>query len=1079
MPPEQPAEQNPTENDSSVLQYGTPLQRERMRILQEVKRELDQVSGHSECQSCRRPSDRLLRVSVRNSEFQCVVPVPVCSSCAEQPPFVLASIDLRWRLAVVAIAVAIVLAVASLWLLSAIAGAIAFGLAIFVPEPKRMSVQDRQIALGNFLGAIPHLRAMRTLEPDLVLTVSEKDPTVSLQDMAPAVLFENSLRFFEQVQFWISASELTRSEIHPQLLGLMIDRILTLIKQALSDSELNDETSIQVDFAVLPERTSKFELQAITDNSAPLTKTLIPELKNLPTVAVRWPVIFSCRRCKENGTHNLNRVSEPFQSWRGKPEWVAGGTYSEIAMRIFAVTPGDEFRAISADDITAWRKLGELPDSIVVDFADVLLSDDKRAEAAEVLETQILVSPDNALLKFRLALVLYQLDQVERAASICQQLVQWFPQFAEAYAFLAHLQLDMERPKDAEKTLSSAPRENRTARFWLTFARVAQALDDIDVAHSYINTAILLDYDYAEAYLVRAGLFQRQEKYAAALEDLTTIENRGYLSFQLISMKVNLLNQLHQADQAIAAITNALQKLPEHPVLLLMRADALTNAGKFELAKEDCDALLARSPNFSMALEMRARIHLEEENALAALADADQAIANGHDSSQIYVYRGVSKMLLQEFVQAEEDLEVACEKNPDNVIAKFHLSRAKAALGQSEGAIAALDQALTLAEDWAYARMIRGYLHLNQGDLDLATADFDRAIQQSPSLVHAYRGRSIVHRLKGENREALAMLDKALLLDPDDTDCRMDRSQILLTEDDLKRATKDLDSVLSSLPDLLPALLSRAQLKLQLGKIDDAQKDFDAILKSHPDFAPALIGRSVILDQLGEHERSQKDLEAATRGQPEKAQDIEVSRLLMKAILARKQEQYEAAVQATTEVIEIDPENYMAYRIRAGSYWYSDCFVEALQDYTHLINTQEEPDAASFNGRGQVYAELGEYELALLDMETAVRLARDKKDPALPYCLSGLGKTLTGLHRFDEAEAAFRESLSIQPDNGWLHFNRGLLYLAKNDPQSAGLCFELALRLDNPRLSPRKRLKAEGFVAALGGKSSGNMAGDQ
>ena len=284
----------------------------------------------------------------------------------------------------------------------------------------------------------------------------------------------------------------------------------------------------------------------------------------------------------------------------------------------------------------------------------------------------------------------------------------------------------------------------------------------------------------------------------------------------------------------------------------------------------------------------------------------------------------------------------------------------------------------------------------------------------------------------------------------------MDRSQLLVSENDLKGATKDLDSVLSSLPSLLPALLSRAQLKLHLGKIDDAQKDFEAILKNHPEFTPALIGRSIVLDQKGEHDRSQEDLEAATRNSPEHAQAIEISQLLMKAYLAHKNEHFEAAIRASSDVITIDPANYTAYRCRAGSYWYSDCFVEALQDYSHLIDIQEEADAASFNGRGQVYAELGEYELALKDLEKAVNIARKNNDAGLPYSLSGLGKTLTGLARYDEAEAAFRESLSLQPDNAWLHFNRGLLYLSKEDHHSACFCFELSLRLDNPRLSPRK-----------------------
>ena len=1058
------------ESDAGVPEYSTQVQRERFRILRELRSELDQLPVRSACASCGHSTDRLLKVSLRNQQYRCVVPLPVCAACAERPPFVLKGVELRWRLASVAMFAAFILAVGQLWLPCLIVAILAVGIAVLVPGPKRISVAARRVQLDEFFRTIPQVHALRTLEPDLLAEVALRDSTVSTHDNLPLQIMDNSFESFESFEFWIRFAELGKSEVHPRLLELLIERIIKVTTQTLQDAELDEETAVQIDFALLPGRRCEFEIQAISKNSASLRKCLIPELKNLPSISVRWPLVFSYRRCKEKGAQNLSRLIHPFLSWRNKLAWTSGATYSELAMQIFEITTPEEFRVLTADDCAAWRKLGELPDSVAVEFVDHLMAKSHRLEAAEVLEEQIMISPENGLLKYRQALILYVLDQVERAAAVSQQLLQQFPGFTEAYGFLAHMQLVMQRPQDAQQTLRSAPEENRSARFWLTYAHVAEALKEDGAALGYVNTAILKDHSYADAFLMRAEILQRQGKPSPALEDIRQAEKHGVMSLQLIRLKVRVLNQLQQPDQAIAALSEALRMSPGHPVLLLMRADALTDAGKLELAGEDCESLLQSDPEFGLALEMKARIYLESDDAASALAVSEQAIANGHDSSRIVYYRGVARMMLEEFERAIEDLECALEKNPDNVFARFHLSRAKAKLNQSESAISDLDQVLTQAEGWAHARVIRGFLHLNQGDLELAAEDFEHALKQVPSLVDAYRGRSIVHRLKGETREALAMLDKALLLDPEDAACRLDRSQLLVSENDLKGATKDLDSVLSSLPELLPALLSRAQLKLQLGKIDDAQKDFEAILKSHPEFTPALIGRSIVLEQKGEHDRSLQDLEAATRNSPENAQAIEISRLLMKAYLAHKNEQFDAAIQAATDVIAIDAENYMAYRYRAGSYWYSDCFVEALQDYSHLIHTQEESDAAAFNGRGQVYAELGEYELALTDLETAVKVARKNKDSGLPYSLSGLGKTLTGLARYDEAEAAFRESLSIQPDNAWLHFNRGLLYLAKEDHRSAGLCFELALRLENPRLSPRKRARAEAFVERINGR---------
>ena len=1058
------------ESDGGVPEYSTQVQRERLRILHELRRELDQLPVNSVCTSCGHSTDHLLKVSLENQVFRCVVPVPVCAACAKRPPFVLKGVELRWRLFSVAIFAAFILAAGQLWLPCLIVAMFAAGIAVLVPGPKRITVAERRVQLDKFFRTVPHIHALRTLEPDLLAEVPLRDSTVSTHVNLPLHILDNSFESFESFQFWTSFAELGKSEVHPQLLELLIERIIKVTTQTLRNAELDEETAVQIDFALLPGRRCEFEIQAISRNSEFIRKCLIPELRSLPSIAVRGPLVFSYRRCKEKGVQNLNQLTYPFLSWKDKLAWTSGGTYSELAMQIFEITPSEEFRVITADDCAAWRTLGELPDSVAVEFADLLVAENHRLEAAAVLEEQILISPDNGFLKYRLALILYVLDQVERAAALSQQLLQQFPTFTEAYALLAHLQLEMQRPQDAQQTLKSAPKENRSARFWLTSAHVADALKEEGAALGYVNTAILKDHSYADAFQLRAEILQRQGKPSQALEDIRQAETHGVMSLQLIRLKVKVLNQLQQPDQAIAALSEALRVSPGHPVLLLMRADTLTDVGKLELAKEDCESLLQNDPESGFALEMKARIFLESDDPASVIAVSEQAIANGHDSPRIFFYRGVARLMQEEFERAIEDLECALEKNPDNVFARFHLSRAKAKLGQSESAIADMDQVLTQADGWAHARVIRGFLHLNQGDLELAAQDFEHALKHVPSLVDAYRGRSIVHRLKGETREALALLDKALLLDPEDAACRLDRSQLLVSEDDLKGAAKDLDSVLASLPELLPALLSRAQLKLQLGKIDDAQKDFEAILKSHPEFTPALIGRSIVLDQKGEHDRSQQDLDAATRNSPEHAQAIEISQLLMKAYLAHRNEQFAAAIQAASDVIAIDAENYAAYRYRAGSYWYSDCFVEALQDYSHLIDIQEEPDAASFNGRGQVYAELGEYELALKDLETAVKLARKSSLAGLPYSLSGLGKTLTGLARYDEAEAAFRESLSIQPDNAWLHFNRGLLYLAKDDHRSAGFCFELALRLDNPRLSPRKRARAEAFVVKLNGR---------
>ena len=97
-----------------------------------------------------------------------------------------------------------------------------------------------------------------------------------------------------------------------------------------------------------------------------------------------------------------------------------------------------------------------------------------------------------------------------------------------------------------------------------------------------------------------------------------------------------------------------------------------------------------------------------------------------------------------------------------------------------------------------------------------------------------------------------------------------------------------------------------------------------------------------------------------------------------------QQEDYEAAIAKTSEALELDEHCLPAYATRAASYWYSEHFVEATEDYSQLLELA--PDAAfAYVGRGQVYVELGEYETAMKDLnKPSTWNARPTRKPAWP-----------------------------------------------------------------------------------------------
>jgi tetratricopeptide (TPR) repeat protein len=250
--------------------------------------------------------------------------------------------------------------------------------------------------------------------------------------------------------------------------------------------------------------------------------------------------------------------------------------------------------------------------------------------------------------------------------------------------------------------------------------------------------------------------------------------------------------------------------------------------------------------------------------------------------------------------------------------------------------------------------------------------------------------------------------------------------------------------------------------------MDQALSDLDAILKEDPDFAPALIGRSAIYQQQGDDEKSQEDLDAAVQLQPESAEETEFTRAVMSAHISFIQNRFEESIRASTQAIELDPSNETGYLRRAAAYWYSNQFAEAWEDFNHVIVKLEKESSKALNGRGGCAAELGDYEPAIIDLEKAISIARDKEKDHLAYYLNNYARALISAGRFEDAQAALSESEEIQPRNAWLYYYRALLHIARQDEALACRDFQKAIEFDQPPIPPRKKAKAESYIKKFG-----------
>jgi tetratricopeptide (TPR) repeat protein len=181
---------------------------------------------------------------------------------------------------------------------------------------------------------------------------------------------------------------------------------------------------------------------------------------------------------------------------------------------------------------------------------------------------------------------------------------------------------------------------------------------------------------------------------------------------------------------------------------------------------------------------------------------------------------------------------------------------------------------------------------------------------------------------------------------------------------------------------------------------------------------------------------------------------------------------YDQAVQYFTKYIELsdEPDDLLGYEGRAYAYYYDQQYREAIADLAVMLDRDPASAHARF-GRAQVFAEMGRYEKALVDLD---RAAGGEGEDAVPpaWIHNWRGYALAGLKRYERALAEFAASIEAGPDNPWVYYNRARTYERMGELDKAAADYELALAKEEPRLNPARRERAQARLAELRGGQS-------
>ena len=399
---------------------------------------------------------------------------------------------------------------------------------------------------------------------------------------------------------------------------------------------------------------------------------------------------------------------------------------------------------------------------------------------------------------------------------------------------------------------------------------------------------------------------------------------------------------------------------------------------------------------------------------------------------------GVAYDAINDFENAIEQYNKTIRLKPDFVSAYLNRGTIKNSLGQHQDAFADYNEALQLKLNDAAVYFNLGNAKADLGQHQAAIADYNKAIQLNPDLADAYFNRGVAKNSLGQYQDAIADYNEVLRLKPDYADAYNNRGLANISLGRHEDAFTDFDQAIRLKPDFAKAYLSRGNTKsYYLGQHQDAIADYNEAIRLTPDYADAYLNRGVAKNSLGKRDKAITDYDEAIRLNPDVAEAYN-----NRGVAKNGLDQHEKAIEDYDKAIQLQPDYSDAYGNRGIAKQNLERYEEAIEDYDEAIKRNSN-FVEFYHGRGVAKCGLDRYEDALTDFDKFIQL---KPNYAYePYFYRGFVKNKLDKHK--EAIEDYNEAIILNPNFAEAYLNRGLSYLAVNQPEEARRDLETAHNL--------------------------------
>lgn len=375
--------------------------------------------------------------------------------------------------------------------------------------------------------------------------------------------------------------------------------------------------------------------------------------------------------------------------------------------------------------------------------------------------------------------------------------------------------------------------------------------------------------------------------------------------------------ELGDNRKALKDCSEAIRLKPYLAMPYYVQGKIFNSQEKYKKGKDQCMKALKIDPKVAVAYIYLAQACNGLKNYDEAIENLKKAESLNSHSALLYVIRGQTYNYLFRPEQARNEAKRAIKLSPQLLSAHLCLAEANLMLYEYNDALDNANQAVWLKPNSPLAHVLKAEALGSLFQTDTALAECQKAIQIDPNFARAYSAQGFIYRNKQYLRsKTITEFQKAISLGDGQPQYHVYLAdEYLGVKYTVPNAIVEANTAIKLDSHCLSAYVVRGEAYKLLNMQDKALDDFNYVIEQAPAYIPAYIMRAGLYRDQDEYEKSLRDYESV-----QNINDKIATVYGHQGLCYSMMKDYQKALEMCNRAIELDPQDYSGYEMRACVY---------------------------------------------------------------------------------------------------------------------------------------------------------------